>query len=115
MYANHSFTLNPELQRALEGHLQLPPDPVIRPGNQAAQEYAKRGANGAGEAPKAAQVAAPTGLRAERRYAPQTGVAGFMAALDRCRREVLAEYQDDPDLMGWVEDLFSKVKRALGI
>ena len=115
VYANHAFTYNPELQRALEQYLGLPVDPQIRVGNTEAQAWTARGAtggaNGAGEAPKAAT---PRGL-VESRRVPQTGLDGFRAAFERVRREVVAEFSDDQDLVELMEETLGRVRRGLGI
>ncbi len=104
MYRDWDFTLNPELQRALEAFLGLPPDPNIRLGSPAAQAYVR---GDRPEQPTSRPVGLKSGPNGEYGRAPQTGLDGFRAALDRCRREALTEFNDDPDLMAWVEDLYA--------
>lgn len=106
MYAKCSFLYYPELQRAIEARLGLPPDPVIRLGPPPAAD--------AGQSPPVAQVGQSNGHVA-RTARPESGLDGFRRALDRCRREALMEFSDDPDLLELVEDLFVRVQRALGI
>ena len=106
MYAKCSFLYYPELQRAIEARLGLPPDPVIRLGPPPAAD--------AGQSPPVAKVGQSNGHVA-RVARPESGLDGFRRAFDRCRREALMEFSDDPDLLELVEGLFDRVQRALGI
>jgi uncharacterized protein (DUF3820 family) len=111
MYANHNFTLNPELQRAIEAYLQLPPDPNIRPGSPAAQTYAQTAAN-----PPSGRPAGPRGgSNGGYRSLPETGLDGFRKAFERAKREVLLGFQDDPEIAELLEETLGRVRRSLGI
>jgi hypothetical protein len=100
-YSAWTFTIYPELQRAIESRLGLPPDPQIR--------------TGPAPAARVAQSNGHTERTVARTARPESGLDGFRRALDRCRREALLEFADDPDLSELVEDLFARVQRALGI
>ena len=106
MYAKCSFLYYPELQRAIEARLGLPPDPIIRLGPPPAAD--------AGQSPPVAKHSQTNG-RVARVARPESGLDGFRRAFDRCRREALMEFPDDPDLLELVEGLFDRVRRALGI
>jgi uncharacterized protein (DUF3820 family) len=111
MYRDWNFETFPELQRALEAFLVLPPDPNIRLGSPAAQAFAKGGVNPAPSRP----VGPKSGPNGGYGRAPQTGLDGFRQAFERAKREALLQFEDDPDLMVWVEELYTKMRRALGI
>ena len=103
MYHTCDFSYYHELQRAIEHSLGLEPDPQIRTGALPASVPAPA-------APAQASGTPPNGARTR-----VTGIDGFRSALDRCRREALLEFQADPDLTELVEDLFARVRAALGI
>ena len=106
MYRDWDFSLHPELQKSLEAYLGLPADPVIRVGNQAAQAFAQ----------SRTSQSRPQSTRVNHHQnGHQTGLDGFRAALDRVRREAVAEFADEPELTELVGDLFSRARRALGI
>jgi uncharacterized protein (DUF3820 family) len=105
MYHSCDFSYYHELQRAIEHCLGLEPDPQIRTGAPPDPAPAPAGAS-----PAKASGNPTNGARTR-----VTGIDGFRSALDRCRREALLEFQADPDLMELVEDLFARVRAALGI
>jgi hypothetical protein len=110
MYHSCNFQYYPELQRAIEHRLGLDPDPQIRTGPPP-QAQPPAQTPPAQPAQPVARVGQPNGHQAR----PTTGIDGFRQALDRCRREALLEFQDDPDLTELVEDLFARVRAALGV
>lgn len=107
MYRDCNFTLFPELQRALEQYLGLPPDPGIRVG-VTRPESVREAQNGAKSGPNG-------GTGGLTRRTPQTGLDGFRAAFERAKREVLIEYQDSAELYDMLDDMFDRVRKALGI
>jgi hypothetical protein len=110
-YSAWTFTIYPELQRAIESRLGLPPDPQIRTGPAPAAQPPTQ----TQPAARVAQSNGHTERTVARTARPESGLDGFRRALDRCRREALLEFADDPDLLELVEDLFARVQRALGI
>jgi hypothetical protein len=106
MYANCSFVYFPELQRAIEARLGLPPDNIRTGPAAAAQPPA--------QTPPIARVGQTNGHVA-RTARPETGLDGLRRALDRCRREALLEYQDEPEISQLLEGVFARVQAALGI
>jgi len=110
-YNECDFKYFPEYQRAIEEYLGLTPDPNIRAGNQAAKDFAQSRTNQPAGNPTIPK-SGPNGIQ---RGAVQTGLDAFRAALDRVRREAVAEFADEPELTELVEDLFGRVRRALGI
>ena len=100
------------MQRAIEAFLQLPPDPQIRLGSEAAQVFAR------GEAPAPASrppVGPRGGSNGSSRYASQTGLDGFRQAFERTRREILHQFSDDQDLVELMVDILGRVRKGLGI
>src|SRR5512135_3575212 len=106
MYAKCSFLYYPELQRAIEARLGLPPDPVIRLGPPPAAD--------AGQSSPVANHGQTNGHVA-RTARPESGIDGFRKAFDRCRREALMEYQDEPEITQLLDDVLARVQHALGI
>jgi hypothetical protein len=106
MYAKCSFLYYPELQRAIEARLGLPPDPVIRLGPPPAAD--------AGQSPPVANHGQTNGHVA-RPAQPETGVGYLRQIFDRTRRELQLEHQDDPDALQLVDEILARVQNALGI
>jgi len=102
MYQNCDFSYYPELQRALEHLLNIPPDSSIRTGPPPQENPAQPNGN-----PRVTSYSQPG--RSE------TGLDGFRRAFDKCRREVLIQYQENPDEYDIVEHVLTRVLAALGI
>lgn len=106
MYAKCSFLYYPELQRAIEARLGLPPDPVIRLGPPPAAD--------AGQSPPVANHGQTNGHVA-RPAQPETGVGYLRQIFDRTRRELQLEHQDDPDALQLVDEILARVQGRLGV
>jgi hypothetical protein len=105
MYQNCDFTIYPELQRAVEQRLGLPADPNIRTGPPPQDRN-----------PGGPPATAKSGQANGNQIRHETGLDGFRAAFDRCRREVLIQYQSGTDVeLEIVEHVFARVQAALGI
>ena len=102
------FTYYPELQRAIERRLGIPPDPSIRVG--VVKDSGGKPAGG----PNLPQAGRPNGHSPGASRAPETGVDAFRRAFTRSRREALAEYEDEPEIAQLLEDVLERVRTALG-
>jgi uncharacterized protein (DUF3820 family) len=107
MYNTCNFQYYPELQRAIEHRLKIPADPHIRLGTAAA-------AQPPAQTQPSTKVGQMNGHVARTAW-PETGIDGFRKAFDRCRREALMEYQDEPEITQLLEDVLARVQHALGI
>lgn len=107
MYNTCNFQYYPELQRAIEHRLKIPADPHIRLGTAAA-------AQPPAQTQPSTKVDQTNGHVA-RTARPETGIDGFRKAFDRCRREALMEYQDEPEITQLLEGVLARVQHALGI
>ena len=108
-YHDCNFTYYPELQRAIERRLGIPPDPSIRVG--VVKDSGGKPAGG----PNLPQAGRPNGHSPGASRAPETGVDAFRRAFTRARREALAEYEDEPEIAQLLEDVLERVRQALGV
>jgi Putative quorum-sensing-regulated virulence factor len=99
LYTNCNFTIYPELQRAVEQRLGLPPDPVIRGGPP------KEG--------KEAQTCGREQSGANPRR--ETGLDLFRRSFTDCRNSILVQYQEDDAAFDFATGILDRVQRALGI
>jgi hypothetical protein len=109
MYADWNFRYYPELQRAVERRLGLPPDPSIRTG--VVKDPAGKPAGG----PNLPYSGRPNGYSPGAGCTRETGLDAFRRAFDRARREALAEFEAEPEIAGLLADTLDKVRTALGI